>query len=91
MRSAEVAPEDTLFLLAYAGVSDAWDELRDTLEDTDPWAAEDMDEFLEDLEDETGVDLEGDVIESLTGEVSLAVMPGDLRISPRRFRTGWRN
>ena len=82
LRSAEVAPEDTLFLLSYAGVSEAWDELRDTLEDTDPWAAEDFDQFLDDLEDETGVDLEQDVIESLTGEVSLAVMPGDVRISP---------
>lgn len=81
LRSAEVVPEDTLFLLSYAGVTDAWDELRDTLEETDPWAAEDLDVFLDDLEDETGVDLEGDVIESLTGEVSLAIMPGDVRIS----------
>ena len=81
LRSAEVVPEDTLFLLSYAGVTDAWDEFRDTLEDSDPWAAEDFDEFLDDLEDETGVRLEEDVIESLTGEVSLAVMPGDVRFS----------
>jgi hypothetical protein len=81
LQSAEVVPEDTLFLLSYAGVTDAWDELRDTLEDSDPWVAEDFDEFLDELEDETGVDLERDVIDSLTGEVSLAIMPGDVRIS----------
>ena len=79
--SAGVVPEDTLLLLSYAGVTDLWDELRDALEESDPWADEDLDEFLEDLEEETGVDLERDVIGSLTGEVSLAVMPGDVRIS----------
>ena len=81
LRSAEVVPENTLFLASYAGVTDAWEEFRDTLEDSDPWAAEDFDEFLDDLEDETGVDLERDVIESLTGEVSLAIMPSDVSIS----------
>ena len=78
---ADVVPDDTLLLLSYAGVTDLWDEMRDALEESDPWADEDLDELLEDLEEETGVDLEGDVIESLTGEVSLAVMPGDVRIA----------
>ena len=81
LKSAEVVPDDALFLLAYGGVTDAWDELRDALEESDPWAAEDFDEFLDELEDETGVDLERDIIESLTGEVSLAIMPGDVRVS----------
>ena len=79
--SAGVVQEDTLLLLSHARVTDPWDELRDALAESDPWADEDMDELLEDLEEETGVDLERDVIESLTGEVSLAVMPGDVRIS----------
>ena len=81
LQSASVVPEDTLFLLAYAGVTDAWEELRDTLEDTEPSVAEGFDQFLDDLEVETGIDLERDVIESLTGEVSLAVMPGDVSFS----------
>ena len=79
--SADVVPDDTLLLLSYAGVTDLWDEMRDALEESDPWADGNLDELLEDLEEETGVDLEGDVIESLTGEVSLAVMPGDVRIA----------
>ena len=36
---------------------------------------------MDELEDETGVDLERDVIESLTGEVSLAIMPSDISIT----------
>ena len=76
-----MVPEDALLLLSYVGVTQAWEELRDSLEDSDPYAAEDLEEFLDDLEDETGVDLERDVIESLTGEVSLAIMPGDIEFS----------
>lgn len=81
LQSAHVVPENTLFLLAYAGVTDAWQELRNTLEDTDPSTVEGFDQLLDDLEAETGIDLERDVIDSLTGEVSLAVMPGDVRFS----------
>ncbi len=81
LMSAEVVPEDTLLLLSYSGLRDAWDEFRDTLEDEDPWAAEDLDEFLAEMEDEIGVDLERDVIESLTGEMSMALLPSDVRFS----------
>ena len=80
LRSAESVPDDTLFLLSYAGVTEAWEELREALEESDPWAAEDFDRFMDDLEDETGVDLQRDVIDSLTGEVSLAIMPGDVKV-----------
>ena len=80
LRSAEAVPDDTLFLLSYAGVTEAWEELREALEESDPWAAEDFDQFMDDLEDETGVDLQRDVIDSLAGEVSLAIMPGDVTV-----------
>ena len=81
LQAADVVPEETIFLLSYAGMRDAWDELRDTLEESAPSAAEELDQFLEDLEDETGVALETDVIESLTGEVSWALLPSDIRFS----------
>ena len=81
LQAADVVPEETIFLLSYAGMRDAWDELRDTLEESDPSTAEEFDQFLEDLEDETGVALEMDVVESLTGEVSLALLPSDIRFS----------
>ena len=76
----EVVPEDALFLLAYSGVKDAWEEFRDVLEDSDPWVSGDIDQFLDDVEYETGVNVEEDLIESLSGEVALAIMPGDVRI-----------
>ena len=81
LKAAEVVPEDALFLLSYAGVANAWDELRDVLEETYPWASEEFDEFLDELDDVTGVDLEQDIIESLSGEVALAILPGNVRIS----------
>ena len=80
LRSAEAVPDHTLFLLSYAGATEAWEELREALEESDPWAAEDFDRFMDDLEDETGVDLQRDVIDSLAGEVSLAIMPGGVTV-----------
>ena len=76
--TADVLPEDTIVLLAATGIPEAWQELRDWLEDTDPYAAEDLDESLEDFEDETDIDLEADVIESLTGGVAVALLPSDV-------------
>ena len=80
LRSAEAVPDNTLFLLSYAGVTEAWEELREALEESDPWEAEDFERFMDDLEDETGVDLQRDVIDSLAGEVSLAIMPGGVTV-----------
>ena len=73
LQSSEAVPDDTLFLLSYAGATEAWEELREALEDADPWAAEDFDQFMDDLEDETGVDLQRDVIDSLARRD----LPGD--------------
>ncbi len=78
LSATEVLPNDTLVLLAAAGIPEAWQELRDWLEDNDPYAEEDLDEFLESIEDETGVDLESDVIESLTGGIAVALLPSDV-------------
>ena len=78
METVDVLPEDTLVLLAAAGIPEAWQELRDWLEESDPYAAEDLDAFLEDIEDETDIDLENDVIESLTGGVAVAILPSEI-------------
>ena len=78
LRSPEALPQDTLVLLSAVGVDQAWEEFRDSLENLDPYAQEAFEEFLEQMEDETGVDLERDVIDSLTGEIALALLPSDL-------------
>ena len=79
LRSPEALPQDTLVFLSAVGVDQAWEEFRDSLENLDPYAQEAFEEFLEEMEDETGVDLERDVIDSLTGEIALALLPSDLR------------
>ena len=80
LETVNVLPEDTLVLIAAAGIPEVWQELRDWLEDNDPDAKDDLDEFLEDIEDETGIDLESDVIESLTGAIAVALLPSDVEL-----------
>ena len=76
--SAEALPMDTLVLFSAVGVDQAWEELRDSIENLDPDSQNDFEGFLEDVEDELGVDLERDVIDALTGEVAFALLPSDL-------------
>ncbi len=78
LRSPDVLPADTLALLSTVGIDRVWQEVRNSLEDLDPYAREEFEEFLDDFEDETGVDLERDVIDSLSGEVAFALLPSDL-------------
>ena len=78
LRSPGVLPADTLALLSVVGVDRAWEEARDSLEDLDPYTWEEFEEFLDDFKDETDVDLERDVIDEMSGEVALALLPSDL-------------
>ena len=77
LRSATVLPQDTLVLYSQVGLSQVWEESRSNLDS-------DLNEFLLDVlegfKDETGVDLEGDVIGSLTGEFALALLPSEFRL-----------
>ena len=78
LNSPEALPIDTLVLFSAVGVDRAWEELRDSIENLDPDSQNDYEGFLEDVEDELGVDLERDVIDALTGEVAFALLPSDL-------------
>ena len=79
LRSPDALPSDTLFLLAGTGITEAWEEFRDSLRDADPDALEAVEDALDDLEEETGIALEQDVIDALSGEVALALLPSDIR------------
>ena len=76
--SPGVLPADTIALISVVGVDRLWDEARDSLEDIDPYAQADLEELLDSIENETGVDLERDVIDDLSGEAALALLPSDL-------------
>ena len=71
LRSASVLPQDTLVLYSQVGLSEAWEE---SMSNIDPGI---YDPLMEGFEDETGIDLEGDVIGSLTGEFALALLPSE--------------
>ena len=77
VRSHEVLPEDTVLMLSMSGLREAWEELQDFIADVDPYAADDLDESLDLFEDEFGVDVERDVIDALSGEVAIALLPSD--------------
>ena len=72
-------PEDTLFMLSLVGISDGWDQFRDSLWDYDRDSARELDDALDKLEDTTGVDLDRDVIRELIGAIALAVLPSEFR------------
>ncbi len=73
LRSAKVLPEDTLILSSGVGVREAWEEGKKAL-GQDAYGA-----LLEGFKDATGIDLERDVIESITGEVAFALLPSEVR------------
>ena len=78
LRSAEVLPADTLMLLSAVGIPEAWDESRSIFRDTEPDLDESLEEFLLAYEDDVGIDLERDVVESLSAEVVLALLQGEI-------------
>ena len=78
---ARSLPEDTLLMLSLVGISDGWDQFRDSNEDNDSDSARELDDALDRLEDTTGVDLETDVIQELIGAIAFAVLPSEFRFN----------
>ena len=77
--SPDALPADTLLMLAGTGITQGWDEGLDTLQDSDLEAYEAFEQALDDLEDETGIDAERDIIDSLSGEIAFALLPSDIK------------
>ena len=79
LASPDALPADTVVLLATNGVKDAWEEFRGMIDDEDPFSDINFQPILDEVERETGIDVEGDVVDSLNGEIALALLPGDFR------------
>lgn len=79
LASPEALPADTVLLLATNGIKETWEEVRRRVDNLDPSGEFDFQYFLDEIEYETGIDVEGDVVDSLNGEVALALLPGDVR------------
>ena len=78
--SPHALPSDALFSIAGTGVTDAWREGRDSLRDADSELLDAVDDALDDLEGETDIDLQEDIIDALSGEIALALLPSDISI-----------
>ena len=75
LESRNLLPEDTLILLSTVGIQEIWEQTRDLVEDFNPYSGEDLDDLMDAFEDEVGIDIEQDLIENLTGEVALVILP----------------
>ena len=74
LRSPDVLPADTLALVSGVGVREIWEQYVETL---DSYVGDEFDRILRDFHDETGVDIEDDLIDRLTDEVALAFLSSD--------------
>ena len=89
IKSPDVIPADTLVLLSYSGIAESWDAFLDVLESS-PDEYQSFVDALADIEREFDVDLEGDVIDSLSGELAFALLPSDVSsdLLTGNFQTG---
>ena len=70
--SAARAPENTLGLLSFVGMRDAWEKIKDEINDLG-----DVEETLEEVESEIGIDIEEDIFGWMSGELAVAMLlPG---------------
>ena len=77
--SAGRAPEDTVALLSFVGVKDAWERFRDEVTDL---PGLDLDEALDEIEADTDTDIEEDILSWMTGELAFAMLlPGGVSFS----------
>ena len=76
--SAGLAPEDTVALLSFVGVQDAWERFRDELTDLPDL---DLGEALDEVEAEIGIDIEENIFGWMTGELAFAMLlPGGVSL-----------
>ena len=77
LESAKVLPADTLVLLSTLEVQERWKRLRESLdgEGSDGFA-----NWTESVREDTGIDVENDLIDPLSGEVALALLPSDFTV-----------
>ncbi len=69
--SAGRAPADTVALLSFVGVQEAWERVRDEVGDLPDI---DLDEVFDEIETEIGVDVDQDIFGWMTGELAFAML-----------------
>ena len=77
LESAKALPTDTLVLMSTLEFQQRWKRLQESMEDEGP---EGFDILAETIGDFTGIDVESDLIDPLSGEVALALLPSDITV-----------
>ena len=77
----QVLPSDSLVAISTTGILEAWEDAWSIVEETDPYAADDLHQLLLDFEAETGIDVEDDVLDTLSGEMAAALLPSEFDFS----------
>jgi hypothetical protein len=68
-----MVPADTMFFVSYLDAyGQSWLPVQEQLDDFEFEDGRLLDDFMEEFRKETGLDLEGDILELLTGEIALA-------------------
>ena len=80
IRSPEALPADTMATAAMVGVKSMWQEIRDSIENLDPYTTAEFEDYLENIKNDIGIDLERDVIDSLSGEAAVAPLSSDFSL-----------
>ena len=72
--SAGLAPEDTLALMSFVGMQDVWERFRREFADIPDL---ELEEALDDIEAEIGIDIERDIVGWMSGELAVALLLPD--------------
>lgn len=81
VQAQRVLPSDTLAALSVTGLLEGWEQWWSIIEEADPYAADDVRLLLDDFEEEIGIDVEDDVLDALSGEFAVALLPGELTLN----------
>ncbi len=81
VQGPDVLPADTVFILAGVGVGEMWERFWESLEDLEPDAVNEAERFVKDFEESTEINIERDIVNALSGEVALALLPSDIRFN----------
>lgn len=77
LESPKALPADTLVLMSTLEFQQRWKRLQESMEDEGP---EGFDILTETIGEFAGIDVESDLIDSLSGEVALALLPSDITV-----------
>ncbi len=81
VQAQEVLPSDSLVAMSTMELLQGWEQWWDIIQETDPYTADDLRQLLRDFEAEVGIDVDEDVLDTLSGELAVALLPSDFDFS----------